>query len=275
MKKSLFILILLAAVSCGPARHAITLQMRYPSKSGIDLGGKIVSVAYSAIGDPVVDSFNETMAGSFADVLEEDYATGEGSVKVIGVDGSKTDYAQRDSLIRILMNTGSDIVFLFASPVINYENPSGGMPMKVTLYCYDGMNKEDKVFAFTGTTVISSTVASSMKNEAVDVGKNVSEVFKAEWKHEQYSIAYFDSAKWYEALYLAEEYDWKGAMDIWFSLLDTKDLMKRACAEYNISVACYMLGDFELADEWLKKSKADNDMPTLTDAMGKRIEAMK
>jgi hypothetical protein len=72
-----------------------------------------------------------------------------------------------------------------------------------------------------------------------------------------------------------EEYDWLGAMEIWLSLLDTNDLLKRACAEYNIAVACYMLGDFELADEWLEKSKADNNMPTLTDAMSKRIKARK
>ena len=82
MKKSLFILFLLAVVSCGPTRHAITLQMRHPSKSGLDLGGKIVSVAYSTVGEPVADSFNKAMAGSFAAVLEDDYATGEGSVKV-------------------------------------------------------------------------------------------------------------------------------------------------------------------------------------------------
>ena len=275
MRKSLFILFLLAVVSCGPTRHAITLQMRHPSTSGLDLGGKIVSVAYSAVGNPIVDKFNRTMAVSFAGALEEDYATGKGSVKLIGVDGSKADYAQRDSLVSLLMSSGSDMVFLFASPVFNSENTSGAIPMQVNLYCYDGMNKEDKVFAFSGTTVLTSTLASSLLNEAVDAGKNVSEIFKAQWKHEQFSVVYFDSTKWYEALVLAEEYDWKGAMDIWFSLLDTNDLMKRASAEYNIAVACYMLGDFELAQEWLEKSKADNDMPTLTDAMSKRIDAMK
>ena len=275
MKKSLFILFLLAVVSCGPTRHAITLQMRHPSKSGLDLGGKIVSVAYSTVGDSVADSFNKAMAGSFASVLEDDYATGEGSVKVVRVDGAKADYAQRDSMINILMKTGSDMVFLFASPVFDAASTSGAVPMKVSLYCYDGMNTEDKVFVYTGTTVVTSVSASSLENEAVDVGKNVSETFKAQWKYEQFSIAYFDGIKWYEALYRAEEYDWKGAMDIWLSMLDTNDLLKRAAAEYNISVACYLLGDFELAEEWLKKSKADNDMPTLTDAMSKRIEAMK
>jgi tetratricopeptide (TPR) repeat protein len=275
MKKSLFILILLAVVSCGPTRHAITLQMRHPSRSGLDLGGKVVSVAYSTVGEPVADSFNKAMAGSFAAVLEDDYATGEGSVKVLGVDGTKADYAQRDSMINILMKTGSDMVFLFASPVFDVASTSGAVPMKVSLYCYDGMNKEDKVLVYTGTTVVTSVSTSSLENEAVDVGKNVSETFKAQWKYEQFSIAYFDNIKWYEALYRAEEYDWKGAMDIWLSMLDTNDLLKRAAAEYNISVACYLLGDFELAEEWLKKSKADNDMPTLTDAMSKRIEAVK
>ena len=275
MKKSLFILFLFAVVSCGPSRHAITLQMRHPSKSGLDLGGKIVSVAYSSVGDPVADNFNKAMAGSFADVLEEDYATGEGSVKVIRLDGTKADYAQRDSMVSILMNTGSDMVFLFASPLFDTSITSGAVPMQVSLYCYDGMNEEDKVFAYSGKTVVTSTSPASLENEAVDAGKNVSEIFKAQWKHEQFSIVYFDGTKWYEALVLAEGYDWKGAMDIWFTLLDTNDLMKRASAEYNIAVACYMLGDFSLADEWLKKSKADNDMPTLTDAMSKRIDAMK
>ena len=96
-----------------------------------------------------------------------------------------------------------------------------------------------------------------------------------QWKPEYYSIAYYDSTKWYEALMKAEQYDWKGAMDIWISLLDSQDVMKRACAEYNISVACYMLGDMALAEQWLDRSDAENKMPTLSDAMRKRIEARK
>ena len=275
MKKLLLIGVILAAVSCGPSRHAIGVMMRYPSSSGLELGGKIITVAHSNIGKPATDEFTKAMATSFAEVLEDDYATGKGSIKIVGVDGSKADYAQKDSLVKIIMNTGADMVFLLASPVCDLENTSGAIPMKVTMYCYDGMNKDDKVFAFTGTTVISSSNPASLMNEAEDAGKTIAETFKAQWKTEQYSIAYFDSTKWYEALYRAEEYDWLGAMDIWISLLDTNDILKRACAEYNISVACYMLGDFHLADEWLKKSKADNDMPTLTDAMSKRIEARK
>lgn len=61
-------------------------------------------------------------------------------------------------------------------------------------------------------------------------------------------------------------------MDIWMQLLSTNDLMKRACAEYNISVACYMLGDYQLAIEWLDLSDKENKLP-ISDALRKRIDA--
>ena len=44
--KALVILTVLAVVSCGPSRHAVQVEMRYPSKSGLDLSGKTVSVVY-------------------------------------------------------------------------------------------------------------------------------------------------------------------------------------------------------------------------------------
>ena len=262
----------MSVVSCGPTRHAIPVEMRYPSKSGLELGGKTVSVLYSATGESHADLYNEKMADSFAKALEKDYSTGEGSVLLHKVHDPKGRYAQRDSLIRMLIRTGSDFVILFG-PMTAQMKDSGSIPLKVNLYCYDGMNKEDRVFAFTGTTVLSSLHPETIADEAAHAGKILSQSFVSQWKQEQYSITYYDSQVWYEALARAEQYDWKGAMDIWISLLDSRDIMKRANAEYNIAVACYMLGDMDLADQWLEKSKADNDMPTLTDALRKRIDA--
>jgi hypothetical protein len=107
--------------------------------------------------------------------------------------------------------------------------------------------------------------------EGWNAGVLVADSFKSQWKHEQYSIVYFDSSdKWFEALLRADQYDWKGAMDIWFDLLKTRDMMKRSCAEFNISVACYMLGDYNLASQWLDRSDEDNKLP-ISDAMRKRI----
>ena len=269
---SIAIVFIMSAVSCGPTRHAIQVEMRHPSKSGLELGGKIVSVLYSATGVADADLYNEKMADSFAKALENDYGTGDGSVLLHKVEDPRGNYAQRDSLMKMLIKTGSDFVILFG-PITIEHRESGAIPLKVNLYCYDGMNKEDRVFAFTGTTVLSSLHSETIADEASHAGKILSQTFISQWKHEQYSITYYDSQRWYEALARAEQYDWKGAMYIWISLLDSKDILKRASAEYNIAVACYMLGDMELAHLWLEKSKADNDMPTLTDALSKRIDA--
>jgi tetratricopeptide (TPR) repeat protein len=81
---------------------------------------------------------------------------------------------------------------------------------------------------------------------------------------------YFDNEKWYKALDRAEAYDWKGAMDMWISLLSTNDMLRRSCAAYNIATACYMLGEYDLAIEWLDQSDKDNKLP-YSDVLRKRI----
>ena len=259
--------------ACGPSRHAIPVEMRYPSRSGIELSGKVVAVVYSSMGDAEQDMLNENMADAFAKALEEGYATGEGSVGLFCVDGRNGSYAVRDSLFNLLMTAGSDMIFLFDAPKVEPSSSTSDL-VTVTLHCYDGMDKDEKVQTFSGSRHLPSG-GQELPEEAADAGRKIAEPFMPQWKPEYYSIAYYDSTKWYEALMKAEQYDWKGAMDIWISLLDSQDVMKRACAEYNISVACYMLGDMALAEQWLDRSDEENKMPTLSDAMRKRIEARK
>lgn len=293
-------------VSCGPSKHAVHVEMRHPSKSGVELAGKVVSVVYLENDDAVATDFCESMADGFAYTLEEDYGTGSGSIGIYRMRKQPgANYSAKDSLFNILMDTGADVVFLFDT--IKFGNMTVGGPSKVSyspspdsayvssasipftlkMYCFDGMNQKEVVQAFGGMSLArpevysngkdDSTIATSKAYKALgaegwDAGLEVAESFKSQWKHEQYSILYFDAQKWYEALVMAEQYDWKGAIDTWISLLDTHDIMKRSCAEFNISVACYMLGDYNLAKEWLNRSDADNKLP-ISDAMRKRIDA--
>ncbi len=304
--KKILILALLALVSCGPTKHAIHVEMRHPSRAGVELAGKNVSVVYLENDDKVATEFNESMADGFAYALEQDYGLANGSFGIYRMrkaDGA--NYASKDSLFNILMDTGADIVFLFDT--VKFGNMSVGRPSKVAyktspdssfissgtipftlkLYCYDGMDKADKVRSYGGTTMASPTVYSDGKDDSTiavrkawkalgaegwNAGLEVSEAFKSQWKHEQYSILYYESEKWYDALALAENYQWKSAMDIWLELLDTNDLMKRSCAAYNLATACYMLGDYPLAAAWLNRSDADNKLP-ISDALRKRIDA--
>lgn len=307
MKK--IILLFVASVllyACGPSRHAVHVEMRHPSKSGVDLAGKTLSVVYLENDNLLSDNMLEGMTDGFAYSLEQDYATGEGSVKIYRLpqkDGAV--YSSKDSLINLLMETGSDVVFLFdtlqtgtldiggktrvavpASVDSSYLS-TGSLPFSVRMYCYDSMDKRDKVHSFSGTStaaphaysdgrennaVLLTKAVASLPEVGFEAGRILAESFVSQWKHEQYSVVYFDGQKWYDALDYVNQYYWKEAMDIWIGLLDTNDLLKRSCAAYNIALSCYMLGDYDLALKWLDRSDKDNKIP-VSDALRKRIEA--
>lgn len=308
MKKILWAMILVAfAVSCGPSRHSVHVEMRHPSKSGVDLGGKVVSIVYLENDNPLSTSFAEGMADGFAYALEQDYSTGEGSIGIYRMRKSEGNYASRDSMINLLVDTGADVVFLLdtlaagkltlggissvASPpsVDSSYITLGNFPFKMNLYCFDGMDETEKVYNFAGSSVaaphaysdgkqskevlMERTVA-SLPEVGFEAGVMVAGSFKSQWKHEQYSVVYFDSSQWYKAVDYAEQYYWKEAMDIWIGLLDTNDLLRRSCAAYNIALATYMLGDYDLASEWLDRSDADNKLP-VSDSLRKKIDARK
>ena len=135
------------------------------------------------------------------------------------------------------------------------------------------MDKDEKVASFVGNTIINA-LTDNLQKEATMTGEVIAESFKSQWKHEQYSIIYFQNEPWYSAMAKAQNYDWVGAMDKWMGLLSSKDPFKRACAEYNMAVACYMLGDYNLASEWLDMSDQENLLP-VSDALRKRINTRK
>lgn len=293
------------ALSCAPMKHAVHVEMRHPSKSGIDLAGKDISVVYLESDNENANKFSQGMADGFAYTIEQDYGYPDGSIGIYRMRMSEGgNYASKDSLFNILMDTGVDMVFMFdtvrlgtiviggSTRVPSASSPDSAfvcratLPYTMKLYCFDGMDKAEKVRSFGGTSVAKPDVYSDGKTSGTqlmnktmknidaagwDAGLLVAESFKSQWKHEQYSIVYYENQTWYNALEKAENYDWKGAMDIWMELLDTRDMMKRSCAEFDISVACYMLGDYNLAIQWLDRSDADNKLP-ISDAMRKRIE---
>lgn len=249
------------AASCGPARYAVPVEMRHPSKSGVDISGKTVSMVYLDNGNVSNSTVGEAFAGGFADALEEACGTGEGSVGVFKIESMPgAVYSSKDSLFNILMDTGSDIVFLLDT--VTFIN-QGNMQYAVKLYCFDGMDKTEKVNLFEGKF-------SSPSADAWKTGNRVADSFVPQWKTEQYSVFYFDSDKWYDPLSKAISCDWNGALDAWLSLLDSKDMLKRSCASYNIAVACYMIGDYDLALKWLDRSDDENKLPQ-SDTMRKRI----
>ena len=256
---------MLLATSCGPSRHAIHVEMRYPSKSGIDLAGKNLSVVYLENNDESANMFNEGIADAFAYALETDYGTGEGSVGIYRMrcEGG-VEYASRDSLLSLLIDTDADVVFLLDTLKLGPVYNDGSTQFTMALHCFDAMDKSEKVHTFNGTS-------SAVLNEGgARTGSQVAASFKSQWRNEQYSLMYFGNEQWYKSLDRAEAYDWKGAIDIWMTFLSSSDPLRRSCAAYNIATACYMLGDYELAVEWLDMSEKESTL-VHSETLRKRI----
>jgi len=293
---------MLLLFSCNPSGYTLYLQTRQPSPSGMEFSGKDMSVVWLSSGKDTV--FSRGMAEGFAQTLEEDYYGGERLMDIYAMEKSAAgDYSSRDTLVNLVMDTGGDVVFLMDSPTFGDVSLSdkavvaGGsrdssrvayasLPFTVQMYVYDSMG-EDTVRVFRGSSVVRQPVFCSEATSRDDIierfwsslsaageraGRKSAETFLSQWKDEMFTLVLFSSpAGWEEAVRDADAFRWHDAMEKWMDFLDTDNMTKRSCAEYNLAMGCYMLGDYELAAKWLDLS--DKDQPlSLSAGLRKRIK---
>ena len=293
----------LALAACSPQTLTLNVDMRHPSKSGLDLAKKTMSIVYMDDEKPDT-TFSNGVASALARSLEEDYFGGN---EAIGVYKIPTDSVSLDLMHRLVIDTGDDVVFLLGPPTFGEvalsENVALRQPVSVDsafiaqaqipyaakLFVYDSMDKEDRLQVFRGNSILRTQVYSSgvtapefLKDKALEskelgaelVGKQISNRFVPTWKTEAYSLYYFEGwdDDWVQAAYLASEMEWKKAADIWMKKIGDNSYTKRACACYNTALAFYMMGDLNLATKWL--DRADQfGTPSLSPGLRKRIEA--
>ena len=295
----------LALAACSPQTLTLNVDMRHPSKSGIDLSRKTMSVVY--MDDGAADTtFSNGVASSLARSLEEDYFAGR---EAVGVYKIPADSVSLDLMHRLVIDTGDDVVFLIGPPAFGEVALSDNVarkdsksvdsayvtqaqiPYNAKLFVYDSMAKDDRMQMFRGSSILRTPVYNNgvtakeylkelaLKNKAEGadlVGKQISNRFVPTWKTEGYSLYYFDGwdEDWVNAAYLAYDMNWKQAADIWMKKVNDNSYTKRACACYNTALAFYMMGDLNLATEWL--DRADQyGTPSLSPGLRKRIEARK
>lgn len=282
---------LFALVSCAPQAFVVSPEMRGPSKSGLNLAGKSMAVVYLTDGNPRDTLFNASAAGGFASRLEEDYFGGEREVGLFTARGGDgVQYASKDSLVSLVMETGKDVVFVIDIPELGI--PSINDPVKVTgrvapkdsayvstasvpfntrIFVYDSMGKEDKVYAFAGGRSVRvdvysdgrtskddlmGRVWSNIASGAENAGYVAAKSFMSTWKSDDFYVIYYDASEdaWDKGAEYAYSYKWKEAIDQWMKLLDCRSDEKKACAAYNIALGCFMCGQPSLALEWLDRS---------------------
>ena len=295
----------LALAACSPQTLTLSVDMRHPSKSGLDLARKTMSIVY--MDDGVADTtFSNGVASSLARSLEEDYFAGR---EAIGVYKIPADSVSLELMHNLVMDTGDDVVFLLGPPTFGEvalsENTAlkqprsvdsafvaqAQIPYNAKLFVYDSMDKEDRLQVFRGSSVLRTQVfnngvtakeflvdeALKSKEMGADlVGRQISNRFVPTWKPEDYSLYYYDGwdDDWVVAASLAYNMHWQKAAEIWMKKVNDNSMAKRACACYNTALAFYMMGDLDIATKWL--DRADQyATPDLSPGLRKRIEARK
>lgn len=281
-------------ISCGPQAFLMDADVSVPSASGYDLTGRTIAVAYVQGKHPGDTVFNNAVAEGFATKLENEYFGAKRAIDLYKLQ-YKPDvkYSSKKSMVDIVMDTNDDIIFLFGAPEFgtvkitdkkinpNYKPEakdstyifSCEVPFKMDLFVYDSMDSKDTVSVYYGTGVRKSIgyggdnstaedVVNSFYNQAsedaVKYGVNAANSFLLRWETKNFIVMYYDSDSWYEASEYAVQCKWSEAMKIWLHLLDGENnAQKAASLEYNLSLASYMMGKYDLAAKWLDQSEKD------------------
>ncbi len=298
----------LLAAACSPQVYPLYLDVRGPSRSGLNLSRKNLSVVYMDGTTPVDSLFDRQVASSMARNLEADYFDGREQVGIFRTPAA--DSVSLDLMHSLVMETDGDVIFVLASnlglPAPEENQAVKGatsvdsafvcpvaVPVRTRLFVYDSMG-QDKVLAYSGYAVMRTSVYNngmlsdealkdlslrSMAREAEDVGERISSRFLSTWATESFSFYYFEdssfSGPWIVALAHALDGDFSQAIDAWAPLTKQGGRQSRACACYNIAQAFYLLEDYTLAARWLdmaQKLEAVSLAPGLQKRLAERLE---
>jgi len=306
MKRIFIIFAALALLaSCSPETFTMNIEMRYPSRSGIDLTRKSMAVVAVDSGDASDTTFMSGVAEGFASRMETEYFGGKHAIDIYRVpeitgDGVKS-FAQD-----LVLDTNRDVVFLFDRTEFGAVasgdrkqnrlavNPDSAyvtetvLPFRLKMNVYNSLDTLDRVLAYSGSSSVRCDVYNdgtpnmveknfwdTSVSEAVKVGAKAAASFLNTWKTESYTFYYYETmgTAWDEASQAAYEYRWSDAVRKWTAIFkDSGDSRKKACAAYDIATACYMLGEYPLALQWLDMADSLCSL-SLSPGLRKRINS--
>lgn len=258
----------LAASSCAPSAYTLLVEMRQPSMSGMSIAGKEMAVVYLEDQEGADTLFSNHLADAFATALEEDYFGGQQAVTVYNLPKDPLgQYSSIDTLSQLAMELSPDVLFIIDTPLFSYKN-DGSPKVTASVYAYDTMSRKDSVYRVTRSATLNSkdvdkelsareVVGTSYVAQAL--GEKIAQFFESTWQNEYFTLmCYDDDLRSVEAVIKAEAMEWQSALNTWLDLVGrNSDTRMRGCYSYNIAVACYMLGDYHLALEWLDRADAD------------------
>ncbi len=274
--KRTFVLLILAFLwltSCGPSKTYVSVESKGKTDNLIPFEGRRLSViSMVRVGDRDSALVSELGMG-VAQKIESELGLGEGALGVYAVPMTVEGGSESGTLDLLAVQTESDLLISIDSlSVGSFILARGGenvvqvsLPVIFNVQAYDFLKLESiycrqvvdtVVWTVMGEGQVPNSMAIAQANAHLKeafrgVGEKVSEIFLPSWNQEERMILCFSGSKWEAAYYLAYDFKWEQAIDIWLDLVKSGSPMKQGAAAYNLAVACEILGRYDIAHKWL------------------------
>ena len=271
-------------VACAPQASIMQVEVKDTPGEHIAVDNKQIAV-FAIAGAGYGDSLRiERAATALAEKFEQDRGcTDPLPVFLLSeLDFYKNDSGSYDKeVIRTLMyNSGADMqIFLHSlkfgnysvSSVADYLSDYGHrmvhIPYLASVDVYDAIadsliykaTVRDSIYMSLVSEVsikdYTALVNSKLPEISAIAGETIATLLTEQWStQERMFINFPGDSKWERGISLANDFKWKEAIGQWMPLVKDPNSRKAAYAAYNIAVACEMMGQMQLAGEWIDYS---------------------
>lgn len=227
------------------------------------------------------------IASGAAAYLEEKNALEEGSVGAYTIPAEEyKGTGDKEYLEQLMMATGSGLLVIMDGLKLDRFTLSrefNGMLGTGTFLTMRGKISMTVYDAISDTTLFSKTVYDSLflkipyeeslsensvknfisANDSIIMtafGQKLADHLCNSWVEEEWMlIDYPEDASWHNAYKDAMEFKWEEAIKAWMPLTEDQNSEKASYAAFNIAVACQMLGQTDLAINWLTFGRSKFD----------------
>lgn len=274
--------------SCAPTTYTVLVDKKIVPEHAVDFGKKlpgIVTVTPKESQDSILIS---SFAIGMAEQLESELYLSPGSIPVYYLYSQDIDLNNQVMMEELVRQTGTDIMLIVDSVSIGefaVNRPEEmafhgneflrqtvvSLPFTMNIRVFKADSSyTDRMFVDERNewTMLSGEnlsnvravgeINSKLEQSFKENGSAIAKEFVSHWETVNTRLYVYDNTRWWDACRHAYLFEWEEAMEIWMEEAKSNDIMKAACASYNVSVACRMLEMKDLALEW--KRKADKLM---------------
>lgn len=250
--------------SCSPQIYSFSLELRKPTPAGVDFYGKSLAIAYQDSPESRDTAFCNAFATGLAQAVEKEYFGSEQVVDIFRLPyDEQADYSHPDSLVSMVLGFDKDVVMYLKPPMISETS------MCERFVVYDSMDKEEKVRNIKKYGTLPDYVSnpSGFVDGSILLGYQTGVAFEPQWEPYNLFVYFYERyGGWYDGIDAVMKSDFRTAIDCWLPLVQKGSDEERSCAAYNIGLACFLLEDTALAEEWLDKSEALYPNPLVAEA---------